>query len=523
MGDLRADLAAALGDGFDVRRVLGSGGFATVYAVYDHRLKREVAVKVLRPELLAAPAVRERFQREAEAVARLRHPNIIPIFAVGETADLAYFVMPLIAGESLQARLDREQRLPVDEVRRILRETADALASAHRAGVVHRDIKPDNLLLEGPERRVVVTDFGIAKAVRGDDQVAPLTATGVVVGTPQYMSPEQAGGEGPIDHRSDIYSLGVVGYQMLAGQPPFGGATVAAILLKHITEEPQPVTRARPDCPADLAAAINRCLLKDPARRWSAVEDLQRALATTSAAVATTIATAAPRRLDPPRRFRRAAMAGALLVLAAVLADVRVGHVAFAPVGIALVTMVLALMYGRLWTLGFSWRELVRPGQGTFPLVSPVPVSSIEFGTHAPVIAALRSDRAAILAVLAGLPAAERAPLAGVIPAVDARIARAADLARQLVIVERQLDPGPEELERRMDAARQETPSPGREQRIAVLQRRLSAVHGLAARRESLATALGESAARLTAIRAAVERTRREGSTAAVVALLDTP
>jgi len=183
----------AVGAGFEVQRLLGAGGFAAVYAARDAKLKRDVAIKVLRPELLVSASILERFQREAETIAGLRHPNIIPIYQVGEGEGLAWFVMPLVQGETLRATLEREGRLTVEEARRILVEAAAGLAMAHEAGVVHRDIKPENIMLEGRERRVLLMDFGIARAL-GTSAEGGLTGTGMVVGTPLYMSPEQASG-----------------------------------------------------------------------------------------------------------------------------------------------------------------------------------------------------------------------------------------------------------------------------------------------------------------------------------------
>jgi eukaryotic-like serine/threonine-protein kinase len=204
-GDHRARLQEALGDGLKIRRLLGRGGFAEVWAAFDVRLKREVAVKTLRYDLVISDSLLERFQREAEAVAKLRHPNIIPIYEVGEGKGVAYFVMPMIEGESLGEALDREGTLSIDEACRVLREVAGALAAAHRAGIVHRDVKPDNIMLEGPERRPIVMDFGIAKASSSTD--AKLTGTGMALGTPRYMSPEQASGDKDLSPRSDQYAL----------------------------------------------------------------------------------------------------------------------------------------------------------------------------------------------------------------------------------------------------------------------------------------------------------------------------
>src|SRR6267143_2606488 len=274
--DLQGRLARGLGEAYEVRGLLGRGGFAVVFAALDVGLKRDVAVKVLRPELAADALMRQRFRREAEAVARLRHPHIVPIYSVGEDKGLAWYVMPLIVGPSLKQHLEKIGRLPIADARRMLLEAADGLAVAHRAGIVYRDIKPDNLLLDGADARVLMTDFGIAKALGGTAQT--LTETGVVIGTPQYMSPEQAGGEAT-DARSDVYSLGVVAYLLLTGELPFEAGTVAALLVKQLVAEAPSVLRKRPDCPTDLAVAVMRCLAKAPQDRWATAEALQDALA----------------------------------------------------------------------------------------------------------------------------------------------------------------------------------------------------------------------------------------------------
>src|SRR5207253_1695013 len=215
---------------------------------------------------------------------------------VGEGADgLVYFVMAYVDGESLGAKLKRRGRLPPDEARRIMLETADALGAAHALGIIHRDVKPDNILLEGSRGRVVVTDFGIAKALSSTTGSATLTATGVAIGTPHYMSPEQAAGDREIDGRSDIYSLGVVAYQTLAGELPFQAPTVPGILMKQITERAPLVTDKRPDVPEDLAACVMRSLEKDPDDRWPTADALRRALEARSATMYQ------PRRSSPAR------------------------------------------------------------------------------------------------------------------------------------------------------------------------------------------------------------------------------
>ncbi len=270
-------LSDALGSAFTIEGEIGRGGMGVVYRARDEKLKRRVAIKVLPPELAFQQEIRARFTREAETAARLSHPHIVPIYTVGEGNGLVYFVMGYVDGESVGGRLKRRGKLPVEEVRRIMKETADALSAAHAMSVIHRDIKPDNILLDGTRGRVMVTDFGIAKAMSGGTG-GTLTSAGVAIGTPQYMSPEQAAGEKEIDGRSDLYSLGILSYQMLTGELPFNAPTVAGILMKQITELPPSLADKRPDCPEDLALAVTRCLEKDPENRWPSADALRRAL-----------------------------------------------------------------------------------------------------------------------------------------------------------------------------------------------------------------------------------------------------
>src|SRR3989454_631109 len=281
---LATRLSQALGSSYTLEGEIGRGGMGVVFSARDERLKRQVAVKVLPPELAFREEIRLRFVREAETAARLSHPHIVPIHSVGESPDgLVYFVMAYVDGESLGAKLKRRGRLPPDEARRIMQETADALGAAHALGIIHRDVKTDNILLEGSRGPVVVTDFGIAKALSSTTGPATLTATGVAIGTPHYMSPEQAAGDREIDGRSDIYSLGVVSYQMLTGELPFHAPTVPGILMKHITERAPLVTDKCRECPEDLAACVMRSLEKDPEDRWPTADALRRALEARSA------------------------------------------------------------------------------------------------------------------------------------------------------------------------------------------------------------------------------------------------
>lgn len=279
---LAARLAEALGSAYTIEGEIGRGGMGVVYRARDERLQRRVAIKVLPPEFAFQQDIRERFTREAQTAARLSHPHIVPIHSVGDGEGLVYFVMGYVDGESVAARIRRRGQLPVEEARRIMMETADALSAAHALSVIHRDIKPDNILLEGTRGRVMVTDFGIAKALSSTSG-ATLTGIGVAIGTPAFMSPEQAAGERDIDGRSDLYSLGVVTYQMLTGALPFSAPSVAGILIKQITEPAPDLRIKRPDTPEDLAAAVSRCLEKDPENRWASADALRRALESRSA------------------------------------------------------------------------------------------------------------------------------------------------------------------------------------------------------------------------------------------------
>ena len=262
---LRDRVEAALGDAYDFEAEVGRGGMGVVYRARDRKLRRLVAVKVLPPELAYRDEIRTRFLREAETAAQLNHPNIVPIYAVEEREALVCFVMALVEGESLGARLARERRPPIVDVTRILRDVADALAYAHQRGIVHRDIKPDNILLDRATGRPMVTDFGIARAMEGDSR---LTVTGIAVGTPAYMSPEQATGDREIDGRSDVYALAIVAYQMLAGELPFQATNTPSMLMKHIGERPKPLFEVRRDVPRLLGAAVERAMAKRPGDRW---------------------------------------------------------------------------------------------------------------------------------------------------------------------------------------------------------------------------------------------------------------
>jgi len=309
-----ARLAAALADRYRLERQIGEGGMAIVYLAEDLRHRRKVALKVLRPELCASLG-HERFLREIEIVAGLRHPHILPLYDSGESEGILYYVMPLVEGETLRARIERERQLPIDDALRYAREVADALAYAHSRGVVHRDIKPENILIEADH--AVVADFGIAKAVAAAGHRTTLTQTGMSVGTPAYMSPEQAAGDADIDGRSDLYSLACVLYEMLAGQAPFTGVTTESLVRQHLVAHPPPVTQFRPSVPAMVSDALMRALAKAPADRFNPVGQFSAALAqpTHASPVAPTAPIPAARR--PVRRLAAMGLGLALVVAAA--------------------------------------------------------------------------------------------------------------------------------------------------------------------------------------------------------------
>ncbi len=274
--DLFRKLQAAIGADYIVEHLIGEGGFALVFGVTDRKLQRRIALKVLRPEFTANKDSIRRFIREAESAAKLSHPHILPIFFVGEREGLVYFAMPLVDGETLDSRLRREGQMAEDEVIRLGIEIADALAEAHGQGLVHRDVKPQNVMLSGQKKRALVMDFGIAKAAAGSGE--KLTGTGVIIGSPHYMSPEQAGGDPDVDQRSDIYSLGIVLWEMLAGVVPFDGPSTQGILIQHLTSQVPNIRTRRPTVSAALSNVVARATAKKKEDRYQSAHELSEGL-----------------------------------------------------------------------------------------------------------------------------------------------------------------------------------------------------------------------------------------------------
>jgi serine/threonine-protein kinase len=564
---LAARLTQALGSGYTLEGEIGRGGMGVVFSARDERLKRGVAVKVLPPELAFREEIRLRFLREAETAARLSHPHIVPIHSVGEGPDgLVYFVMAYVDGESLGAKLKRRGRLPPDEARRIMQETADALGAAHALGIIHRDVKPDNILLEGSRGRVVVTDFGIAKALSSTTGGATLTATGVAIGTPHYMSPEQAAGDREIDGRSDIYSLGVVAYQMLVGELPFHAPTVPGILMKHITEQAPLITDKRPDVPEDLAACVMRSLEKDPEDRWPTADALRRALEARSATLykprRSSVQAAAPARSArlalPPaspaaarreltRSQRPSERARAVLAPSGepqMVRELRSRFVTWASVcgslfvidmaanhrpGFSLVVAAvwacwkLVPRYVRLWNAGYSWRDvLARPpapdaiearlaAGGSRPVELPQATTD-EFGREAEPVQRARSDRKAILRIVDRLPKSERRLLPDIIATADALLNRAEELARTLHAMSGSVDERAlARLEEKMEATRRQPDSVERERQIGLLTRQRQALTDLLTRRLLVADQLESCVLAMQNVRFDLLRLRSAG------------
>ena len=279
MAELRDRLQAALGDLYRIEREIGGGGMSRLFLANEASLNRQVVIKLLPPEMTSDVSA-ARFKQEIELAAQLQHPNVLPVLTAGSQDDLIYYVMPYVTGESLRHRLTSDGRASIEDTRKVLSEVADALAHAHAQGVVHRDIKPENILLQ--HGHAVLMDFGVARAVAEAQSGERLTATGLAIGTPGYMSPEQAAGERHIDARTDVYALAVVGYEMLTGAPPFTGASVQAVLAAHMTEDPRPLMEVRADTPPDLAATIERALAKQPSDRIQTAAEFRDAVAITS-------------------------------------------------------------------------------------------------------------------------------------------------------------------------------------------------------------------------------------------------
>jgi len=478
--DARVALQRAVGDAFEISERIGRGGYADVFRAFDPRLKRTVAIKALRRDLAATPELRSRFRREAESIAALRHPNLLPIHDIGQRGDTLYLVLEHIRGESLEQYIRREHQAPIDEAVRIIREVAGALAAAHAAGVVHRDLKPANIMLEGAERRALLMDFGLAVAL-GDGN-AELMSSSAFIGTPHYLSPEQAAGD-TADHRADIYALGVVAYELVAGQPPFNGDTTAALLMQHLTSLPTPLRHVRADCPAHVAHAIERCLAKSPRERWQAADAFADALVTVDLDEAEERPVLEDGRAASRRAFRAAIALGAMVTVAALAIDiVSTGAPSWSLLVLALAPLALVLRYARFWREGHDLASLLgRDG------VVPKDSEQEEFGRHSAAVREARRDRARIVRVLSALTRLEQQQLRQCGPAADALLSRCIQHARQM-----------RSLDQQISGERART-QPGRSHKL---------LSELLTTREHTADAQSRVLARLAALRDLVERSQ---------------
>jgi serine/threonine-protein kinase len=321
MGTLLEQLQQSLGSSYTIDRELGGGGMSRVFLATENRLSRKVVVKVLSPELARSVSA-ERFEREIQLAAQLQQANIVPLLATGDTDGLPFFTMPFVEGESLRAKMAAHHTFTINECVSILRDVARALSYAHEAGVVHRDIKPDNVLLS--HGAAVVTDFGIAKALseaRRDTAASSLTQTGTSLGSPTYMAPEQIAGDPNVDHRADIYAFGCMGYELLAGEPPFTAETPQRVLAAHLSQKPQPIASKRSDVPRSLAAIIMRCLEKDPNDRPQSAAEILSSLESVSSSDSISVGLSQSVGITPTvRRIIAAAVAVVLLAVAAAAA-----------------------------------------------------------------------------------------------------------------------------------------------------------------------------------------------------------
>jgi hypothetical protein len=480
-------------------------------------LKRHVAVKTIRHDLnaIVSSDLLDRFQREAEAMAQLSHPNIMPIYAVGEGEGIAYFIMPLARGKPLSQKLGGSEGLPIGEARRFTLEIAQALHHAHQAGVIHRDVKPDNIMLDGDEERVLVTDFGIAKAAVASS--AELTGTGIAIGTPAYMSPEQAAGDPDIDHRADIYSLGVVAFQMLTGRLPFSAPTVIGMIAKQAAEDAPKVLSLRPNCPRVFAEAVDCCLAKEPAERFESAAELRSALGMSGKGPAESEPKTEPvPEVGPVKRFRRTLIGLAIANIVLFPVDMLMNRALdFSPVIAIMSALVVASGYARMWLSGWSWQDVLGRGtlgatssRGRLDVSNAARVSSDSAELTDTLLAAARSERANVVRLLAGVPHAEERFVADVVPAVDEILAKMSAEVQRIERLEAALSEREEAVAATSLLGARSAPderaidrlSGERARLFATLQSNLTAVQGLRELIEdALAVGGAEASAKLTA------------------------
>ncbi len=412
-------MAAALGDRYALGALIGTGGCAVVYAASDNTTREALAIKLLAPTLDSG-VFRERFRREAAATASLAHPNIIAIRGVGEADGLAWIAMPFVRGDTLATRIARHGRLAPGDALPVLLDVADALACAHSASIVHRDVKPENVLLDAATGRAILTDFGVAKALDGLDE--SLTATGIVLGTPSAMAPEQLAGDAPLDLRTDVWAFGVLAYRALTGELPFSAPSVTQLVGRIIAGTPAPITAAAPDCPAWLVDVVMRCLAKDATERYpdaGAVATALRDGREGRASVRLSAAAAAPTPASWPAAARgawRTALVAAAVVAVVWVLEWRLAAVRITPFVALAGLLVVALAVAERWT---------RANQATAQADAPPPSAGRRHRN------AIATERRIVSAIMLQMPRVERAKLASVLPTMDQALAEADRLLAQ--------------------------------------------------------------------------------------------
>lgn len=438
---LRYALAGALGQRYSNVVQIGQGGMAVVFRAVDERLNRAVAVKVMSPALSDDVEAKKRFVREARAAAAMSHPNVVPIYTVDAMPDgLPYFCMQYVDGGSLGDVIESEAPLPPAQVESFLRQIASALDAAHRQGIIHRDIKPQNILLEVDGARLLLTDFGIAKGV--DETSTVLTAVGSLLGSPRYMSPEQAAGD-PLDQRSDLYSMGVVAFEMLTGKAPFEAKTIQRMIICHLTEPPPSLHEARPDCPTALLDAVHRCLEKEAGQRYQSAGELIEYLDEARRAGGSRQNARGPlvARLHPLRKAQLvvlAAVAGGILTVAL---DARLlGGATLSAVGVTLAVLVIVETAAHMWVEGFELLQLF-----TFNPRGPEHPSRerrevVAGGVRAELIRRCRAERALVIRAFHSLARSEQSEFPQLRSTADQLYREIAKTARELNILDRRIE-----------------------------------------------------------------------------------
>lgn len=430
----RERLQRIVGAELEIRSRLGRGAFADVFEAFDPALKRTVAVKVLRADIPMTSAMAGRFHREAELVAAIRHPNILHIHFIGEKAGVVYLVLDHVAGDTLEAQLANVKLFSFDEATRVISEIARALRAAHERGIIHSDVKPANIMLDGVERRVMLGDFGLARVLESGDGAS--TLIGGFIGTPLYTSPEQAAGDAA-DARSDIYSLGTVGYRLVTGRVPFEGASVASTLVQHITRPLIPIRTLRPECPEWLAATLEKCLAKSPEERWQSAQELLGALDEKEQGPAGLVERAAKPAVDwheDVATFRRFMMLALGLAAAALIVEgVLLGNLVWSLLAVLVAATTGAQQYARLWMRGVPGAAVFGGGPARQSIIHS------EFGRHAAAAVDARFNRTNIVRVFTGLSHIEQGRLRGWPLAADQLVGRIILLAKRLHSLDEQI------------------------------------------------------------------------------------